>query len=166
MEFLLEYWPLILVAIAVLLIAAFLVLRPRQRVRLSQETTPVRPHMARASDEPAIGRGIAAEAAAAVSDVSGEIIDAPVHANLPGAAGPPDDLQRLKGVGPKFAALLNDIGIRRFDQLAGLSGGDIDRLDSQLGPFKGRLERDQIPLQAQYLARGDEDGFEQRFGKL
>jgi predicted flap endonuclease-1-like 5' DNA nuclease len=166
MEFVLEYWPVILVAVAVLLIAGFLLLRPRQRVRLSQETTPIRPHMAQARDEPAIGRGIAAEAAAAVSDVSGQIIDAPVHANLPGASGPPDDLQRLKGVGPKFAALLNDIGIRRFDQLAGLSGGDIDRLDSQLGPFKGRLERDQIPLQAQYLARGDEDGFEQRFGKL
>lgn len=166
MEFVREYWPLILLAIAVLLVAALVLLRPRQRIRLSQGTAPVRPHMAQATNEPAIGRGIAAEAAAAVSDVSGQIIDAPVHAHLPGVSGPPDDLQRLKGVGPKFAALLNEIGIRRFDQLAGLSEGDIDRLDSQLGPFKGRLERDQIPLQAQYLARGDEDGFEQRFGKL
>lgn len=168
MEFVREYWPLILIAVAVLLVVAFLLLRPRQRVQLSQDSAPVRPHMAHSKkqQQPAIGRGLAAEAAAAVSDVSGQIIDAPVHANLPGAAGPPDDLQRLKGVGPKFAALLNELGIRRFDQLAGLSGADIDRLDSQLGPFKGRLERDQIPLQAEYLARGDEDGFEQRFGKL
>lgn len=167
MEFVREYWPFILVAVAVLLVVAFLLLRPRQRVQLSRDSAPVRPHMAHSKQQQQpIGRGIAAEAAAAVSDVSGQIIDAPVHANLPGASGPPDDLQRLKGVGPKFAALLNDIGIRRFDQLAGLSGADIDRLDSQLGPFKGRLERDQIPLQAEYLARGDEDGFEQRFGKL
>lgn len=166
MEFVREYWPFILIAIAVLLVAAYLLFRPRQRVQLSQDTAPVRPHMAQAKPEPTQGRGIAAEAAAAVSDVSGQIIDAPVHAHLPGASGPPDDLQRLKGVGPKFAALLNDVGIRRFDQLASLSGGDIDRLDAQLGPFKGRLERDQVPLQAEYLARGDEDGFEQRFGKL
>ena len=166
MELIREYWPLILVAAAILLLAILLLLRPRQRVQLSQDSAPVRPHMVQGKQEPAPGRGIAAEAAAAMSDVSGQIIDAPVHANLPGASGPPDDLQRLKGVGPKFAALLNDVGIRRFDQLASLSDGDLDRLDGQLGPFKGRLERDQIPLQAEYLARGDEDGFEQRFGKL
>ena len=57
-------------------------------------------------------------------------------------------------------------GITRFEQLAKLSEGDLDRLDQHLGAFKGRLERDQVPLQADYLARGDEDGFEQRFGKL
>lgn len=164
MELVREYWPLILIAIAIALVAAFLLLRPRQRVQLSQDSAPVRPHMqARAEHE---GRGIAAEAAAAMSDVSGQIIDAPVHANLPGASGPPDDLQRLKGVGPKFAATLNQYGIIRFEQLALLSEGDIDQLDKHLGPFRGRLERDQIPLQADYLARGDEDGFEQRFGKL
>ena len=166
MEIVREYWPFIVIAIAVLLIAAFLFLRPRQRVQLSHETTPVRPHMAQAARAGSVGRGIAAEAAAAASDVTGQIIGAPVHANLPGASGPPDDLQRLKGVGPKFAAMLNDFGIRRFDQLARLSEGDIERLDKQIGPFRGRLQRDQIPLQAEYLARGDEDGFEQRFGKL
>jgi predicted flap endonuclease-1-like 5' DNA nuclease len=62
--------------------------------------------------------------------------------------------------------MLNQFGIIRFDQLAVLSEGDIEQLDKHLGPFRGRLERDQIPLQADYLARGDADGFEQRFGKL
>jgi predicted flap endonuclease-1-like 5' DNA nuclease len=112
------------------------------------------------------GQGIASEAAAAFGDVSGQIINAQVHENLPGASGPPDDLTRLKGVGPKFAALLNDSGITRFDQIARLSEGDIERLDRNFGAFKGRLQRDQLPLQADYLARGDTDGFEQRFGKL
>ena len=166
MEFVREYWPLILVAVVVALAAALFLLRPRQRVQLSHDSAPTRPHMAEAKRPKGEGRGITDEAAAALGDVSGQIINAPVHANLPGASGPPDDLQRLKGVGPKFAALLNDLGITRFEQLARLSGADIDELDKQLGPFKGRLERDQIPLQADYLARGDEEGFEQRFGKL
>ena len=159
-----DYWPWILVAIVVLAILAVVLLRPKQRVQLSQQDAPVRPHMQQRSDHE--GRGLAAEAAAAASDITGQFLEAPVHANLPGASGPPDDLQRLKGVGPKFAAMLNDLGIIRFDQLARLSDTDIESLDAQLGPFAGRLRRDQIPLQAEYLARGDQDGFEQRFGKL
>jgi predicted flap endonuclease-1-like 5' DNA nuclease len=164
MDFIRENWLLILVAVVVVLIAAYLLLRPRQRVQLTDSDALVRPHMQRTSAH--ADRGLAAEAAAAVGDVSGQIIGAPVHENLPGASGPPDDLTMLKGVGPKFAALLNDLGIRRFDQLARLSEGDLDRLDQHLGAFRGRLQRDQVPLQADYLARGDEDGFEQRFGKL
>jgi predicted flap endonuclease-1-like 5' DNA nuclease len=164
MDFLNAYWPAILIAVILIAIAAFLLLRPRQRVQLTQQDGPVRPHMqARQEHE---GRGIASEAAAAIGDVSGQIINVPVHENLPGASGPPDDLTQLKGVGPKFARLLNDLGITRFDQLARLSEGDLDRLDQHLGAFKGRLERDQVPLQAEYLARDDQDGFEQRFGKL
>jgi len=159
-----DYWPWILVAVIVLAILAFLLLRPKQRVELSQSDAPVRPHMQQRMGHE--GRGLAAEAAAAASDITGQFLEAPVHANLPGASGPPDDLQRLKGVGPKFAAMLNELGIIRFDQLGGLSDADIEWLDSKLGPFAGRLRRDQIPLQAEYLARGDQDGFEQRFGKL
>jgi predicted flap endonuclease-1-like 5' DNA nuclease len=164
MEFLNANWPVVLVAAVIILILAFLLLRPRQSVRLTHEAAPVRPHMQQRGKSE--GHGIASEAAAAVSDVSGQIINAPVHENLPGASGPPDDLTRLKGVGPKFAALLNDSGITRYDQIARLSEADIERLDRNLGAFKGRLQRDQLPLQADYLARGDEDGFEQRFGKL
>src|SRR5687768_16047543 len=117
MEFVREYWPLILVAVVVALGAALFLLRPRQRVQLSQDAAPIRPHMTEAKRPKGEGHGITDEAAAAVGDISGQIINAPVHANLPGASGPPDDLQRLKGVGPKFAALLNDLGITRFEQL-------------------------------------------------
>jgi predicted flap endonuclease-1-like 5' DNA nuclease len=159
-----ENWLLIVIAIVVVAILAFLLLRPRQRVHLTQDKAPVRPHMQ--ARESHAGRGLTDEAAAAVSDVGGQIIGARIHDNLPGASGPPDDLTKLKGVGPKFARLLNDLGITRFDQIARLSDGDIDRLDQHLGAFRGRLERDQVPLQADYLARGDEDGFEQKFGKL
>ena len=167
MEALEQYWPLIIVALAILLVLAIVLLRPKQRVELSRDEAPVRPHMAAPKREAErAGRGIADEAAAAVGDVSGQFLDANVHEQLPGASGPPDDLTKLKGVGPKFAAMLNEFGIIRYDQLASLSEGDIERLNRDLGPFKGRLERDQVPLQAEYLARGDIDGFEQRFGKV
>ena len=109
---------------------------------------------------------LANEAAAAASDVVGEIVDANVHEQLPGASGPPDDLKQLKGVGPKLATLLNQRGITRFDQIAKLSPGQVQAIDNSLGAFKGRFERDQIVEQAEYLARGDTDGYEVRFGKL
>ena len=158
--------PWIILAIVVVAILAFLVLRPRQRVRLS-DSAPVRPHIAHVKDQrQGEGRGLVGEVAAAASDVTGEIIHARVHDNLPGASGPPDNLQCLKGVGPKFAQMLNARGIIRYDQLAQMTAAEIDLLDGQLGPFRGRLQRDRIVEQADYLARGDEDGFEARFGSL
>jgi len=72
----------------------------------------------------------------------------------------------LKGVGPKFAEALHSAGFYSFDQLAGLTQVEIERLDGQLGAFRGRITRDRIVEQSDYLARNDTDGFEQRFGKL
>ena len=166
-EWMSENWWAILIAIAVIAVLLFLLLRPKQRVSLS-DSTPVRPHMVERRDEPRAGEGnsIADEMAAATSDVTGDIIDAPVHSNLPGASGPPDDLQKLKGVGPKFAQVLNQRGITRFEQLAKLNPHQIERLDAELGAFRGRLQRDRVTEQADYLARGDTDGFEHHFGKL
>jgi predicted flap endonuclease-1-like 5' DNA nuclease len=155
----------IILAIVVVAVVAFLLLRPKQRVQLS-DSAPVRPHMARPAKRPGEGRGLASEIAAAASDVSGDILEAPVHSHLPGASGPPDNLQSLKGVGPKFAQMLADRGVIRFDQLARLTPAEINLLDDQLGPFRGRLQRDRIIEQADYLARGDREGFEHQFGKL
>ncbi|MES2147494.1 MAG: hypothetical protein V4491_06560, partial [Pseudomonadota bacterium] len=66
----------------------------------------------------------------------------------------------------KLAETLRDLGFNRFDQIASLSANEVERLDDQLGAFRGRLVRDRIVEQADYLARNDIDGFEQRFGKL
>lgn len=155
-------WLIVLAAIVVLALA-WLLLRPRQRVRLSDESAPIRPHMrVRAEAE---GRGLAGEHAAATSDVAGEILKAPVHRALAGHESR-DEFAQMKGVGPKFAEALHALGHDRFDQLAKLSPAEIERLDSQLGPFRGRLQRDRIVEQADYLSRGDTEGFEARFGKL
>lgn len=162
MEFLHGYWPPIIIAAALLVILALLLFRPRQRVTLT-DSAPVRPHMQQ--PRPPEGRGIAGEAAAATSDVAGDIISAPVHRALDDDL-PRDDLCKLKGVGPKFAEALRAAGFYNFEQIAGLSPVEVERLDDQLGAFRGRINRDRIVEQADYLARDDIDGFEQRFGKL
>lgn len=163
MDLIREYWWLIAVVVVVLVLA-FILLRPKQRVRLT-DSAPVRPHMAQQNGPPE-GRGLAGEAAAAASDVAGEVFGVPVHRQLDGDKDPADDLCRLKGVGPKFADALHALGFNRFDQLAHLTPTEIERLDSQLGAFRGRITRDRVAEQADYLARGDSDGFEQKFGKL
>ena len=161
MDLLREYWWVLAVIVALAL--AFILLRPKQRVNLT-DSAPVRPHMA--YKPPPEGRGIVGEAAAATSDVTGAIFRAPVHQQLDGEAMPQDDLCRLKGVGPKFADALRDAGFASYSQIARLTPTEIERLDSRLGSFAGRLSRDRIIEQADYLARNDVDGFEQRFGKL
>jgi predicted flap endonuclease-1-like 5' DNA nuclease len=165
MEFLQIYWPVFVVGLIIGLIAITLYFRPKQNVRLT-EMTPTRPHMTEAAKAAGEGKRITDEAAAAASDVAGQMLNAKVHQELPGASGPPDDLIKLKGVGPKLAGILNDRGITRFDQIANLSQGQIEVLDASLGAFRGRFDRDRIKEQADYLARGDIEGYELKFGKL
>lgn len=163
MEFIQIYWPVFLVALIIGLIVGYLVLRPKQTVRLS-DSVPIRPHMTHAAHGE--GKNITDEAAAAASDIAGHLLKTKVHEELPGASGPPDDLIRLKGVGPKLAALLNERGITRFDQIAKLSEGQVEMIDASLGAFRGRFERDRIVEQADYLSRDDIEGYEEKFGKL
>ena len=180
------YWPVILIAVAIGLITGFLIFRPKQRVTLTRDEGPVRPHMTAStgtqsasqpapvrqrpspddSDRGGEGEDLVDEAAAAVSDVTGEIIGAPVHSHLSGSQGVPDDLQKLKGVGPKLAGLLQSKGLTRYEHIAALSDEEVQRLDVDLGAFRGRLTRDRVVEQAAYLSRGDRAGYEERFGKL
>ena len=106
-----DNWLLILIALFVLLVVAYVLLRPRQRVRLSDQSAPLRPHMP-APSRPAEGHGLAGEAAAATSDVTGELLNAPVHRALAGSGDKVDDLVALKGIGPKLAQTLNELKAR------------------------------------------------------
>lgn len=85
----------------------------------------------------------------------------------PGAAAPAtaDDLTRIKGLGPKLAALLGEFGITSFAQIAAWTPEEIERIDAKLGRFAGRITRDQWVEQARLLAAGDETGFAQQFGR-
>ena len=163
MEFFQIYWPVFLVALVIGIIVGLRVFRPKQNVRLT-DSVPLRPHM---NSEPAHeGRSVTDEAAAAASDIAGPIIGAEVHAELPGAGGPADELMKLKGVGPKLAEMLNQRGITTFAQIANLSSEQVEALDESLGAFRGRLARDRVVEQADYLARGDVEGYQAKFGSL
>ena len=160
---------IIIVAVLAVLILGFVLMRPRrQRVETERRETS-EPYVAareRPYMKPREGDGVAGEIAAATTDVAGDVLSIDAHRELSGSGGPADDLQKLKGVGPKFAARLNELGVTRYEQLAHCGSTELDLLDEKLGPFRGRLSRDRICEQADYLSRGDIDGFEEKFGKL
>ncbi len=82
------------------------------------------------------------------------------------AVGAPDDLELIKGVGPKLNTLLNSLGITRFDQIAAFTADEVADVDQHLGSFKGRIERDNWIDQAGLLAAGDTATFEQKYGAV
>jgi predicted flap endonuclease-1-like 5' DNA nuclease len=75
-----------------------------------------------------------------------------------------DDLTRIKGLGPKLASTLQQLGVTSFGQIAAWDEAEIERIDGQLGRFQGRIRRDAWVDQARLLAAGDQNGFESRFG--
>jgi predicted flap endonuclease-1-like 5' DNA nuclease len=89
-----------------------------------------------------------------------------VVAGIVAAERDSDDLSQLKGVGPKLVALLSELGVTRFDQIAAWTPDEIEAIDARLGTFKGRIARDNWIEQAAFLAKGDIAGFEAKFGKL
>lgn len=156
MNFVNDYAGLIAIAAVLVLVALFFLLRPKQKVRLT-DSTPLRPHMVAARD------ANDAPTAGVFATNGARVAAGPKDATHPGE---PDDLLLLKGVGPKLVDALHAQGLTRFDQIASLSPAQVEQIDSTLGAFRGRLTRDRIVEQADYLARGDRDGFEATFGKL
>ncbi|MHA7873969.1 NADH-quinone oxidoreductase subunit E [Roseivivax sp.] len=69
--------------------------------------------------------------------------------------GEADDLTRIRGVGPKLAGLLHEMGFYHFDQIAGWSPEEVAWVDDHLEGFKGRVSRDDWVAQAKSLASGD-----------
>jgi predicted flap endonuclease-1-like 5' DNA nuclease len=96
----------------------------------------------------------------------GDVGSAIPKPKIKAAVGAPDDLELLKGVGPKLNALLVSLGVTRFDQIADWGADDIAEVDGHLGNFKGRVERDNWIDQAKLLAAGDTAGFEAKYGAL
>jgi predicted flap endonuclease-1-like 5' DNA nuclease len=171
MTFLVQYeLPILIAALLIGIIVAFWLFRDRRRAPAPRETAAPMPPAAAAP--PASGRptgggegnDVGDEFADAARDVAGEILGVDAHPDA--SSSPPDDLQRLKGVGPKLVARFAENGIIRYDQLARLNPNEIALLDERMGPFRGRIERDRLIEQARYLAQGDLDGFEAAFGKL
>lgn len=79
--------------------------------------------------------------------------------------GDPDDLKRIKGVGPKLEALCNRLGFYHFDQIASWSPSEVAWVDRNLEGFSGRVTRDDWISQAKVLAAGGETQFSQKVQK-
>lgn len=130
---------------------------------------PAAKPVTKAAAKPAAKKAAAKPAPAAKVAIPDEPTVPPPPAAKPAAAPSktgPDNLQLLKGVGPKLAVLLSGLGVTSFRQIADWTDADIARIDPQLGTFQGRIARDNFVDQASYLARGDKTGFEAKYGAL
>ena len=54
----------------------------------------------------------------------------------------PDDLRRIRGIGPKIEAQCHQLGIYSYAQIAAWTAEDIADIDVQLRGFEGRASRD------------------------
>lgn len=76
-----------------------------------------------------------------------------------------DDLTRIKGIGPKLVGTLHELGVTSLEQIANWTEADVARIDSELGRFQGRIERDGWIEQARLLNAGDTAAYEAKYGK-
>ena len=100
-------------------------------------------------EAPAIDPAEALAAAAAESHPGAR----PTGLDAPRGDGP-DDLTRIKGIGPVNARKLNSLGIWHFDQIAAWTDVEVEWVGSYLA-FPGRIEREDWVGQARAMAAGD-----------
>lgn len=168
-EFFMDYGLWLLIGLLVLIGAVFL-LSGRKGADISPKEAVV-PNVAEAEASPTLPP---VNEPAAVISTPEPVLDASPAPAVVEPAPPPvstelsggDDLLRLKGVGPKLNALLIDLGVTSYSQIAQWSEADVAAIDTKLGNFKGRPVRDQWVDQAKYLASGDFAGFEAKYGKI
>lgn len=152
-ELLQTYWPAVVIALVLGLVIAWYVFNASRRTRVTGTVKDV------------LDEGAApAERNKALIDSAPAARQEPRPAAKAAAGG--DDLTRIKGLGPKLAALLGDLGVTSFAQVAAWDDREIERIDAQLGRFQGRITRDDWVGQAKLLAAGDEGGFATKYGKL
>src|SRR3569623_1413164 len=115
-------------------------------------------------------KAAAAPRAKAPAKAKAEPAPPPAAKGEPVAAPSPSttdgDITQLKGLGPKLATTLAELGYTRLDQIASLTAAQASELDAKLGAFQGRMARDRWIEQATLLVAGDRDAYEAAFGKL
>jgi len=67
--------------------------------------------------------------------------------------GTPDDLKKIKGIGPKFEGDLNSKGVYYFRQVAAWKAADVKMVEGVIDSFPGRIERDEWIKQAKLFAK-------------
>ncbi|MEP1143432.1 MAG: NADH-quinone oxidoreductase subunit NuoE [Henriciella sp.] len=77
------------------------------------------------------------------------------------AEGDEDDLKRIKGIGPVNERALNELGIKKFTQIAAWTPENVDWVEDFMS-FPGRIEREEWIAQAKALSSGGETEFSKR----
>ena len=166
--------PVIVIGLAVLALTIFLIARANRKTTIIGDERPAQDVLDEGAERARRNQALIDAAPAAVKPEASPaaapepVIPAPEPTPAPAPAPAPvstDDLSRIKGVGPKLVALLSELGVTTFAQIAAWSEEDINRVDAQLGRFAGRISRDQWVEQAKLLGAGDEAGFTERFGR-
>ena len=105
----------------------------------------------------------AREAARLAADLDAPVVAAkrPARLDAPREGGP-DNLKKLKGVGPKLEELLNRLGYYHIDQIAAWTPEEIAWVDTNIEDFRGRATRDDWVGQAKLLVSGGATEFSQR----
>ena len=150
-ELLAENWILLAIALVVGLLVAWFLFRSTRRTRVTGTKKDVLDEGAERAQR---NSALVEAAPAAASDPQ----------PLKVSDGNGDDLTRIKGVGPKLAALLESLGVTSFAQIAAWDEAEIDRIDGQLGRFEGRIRRDDWTGQARLLADGNAADFNRKYG--
>lgn len=180
-----ENWPVLAVVVVLALLVAWWLLsrgsRPVERHHapdvLDEGAAPAERNQALIDAAPAASAAYAIPPAAGIMGGVAEVIAAAAQEEVadadvvehaaPEPATAADDLTRIKGLGPKLATVLTQLGVTTFAQIAAWTDADLARIDDQLPPaFKGRPARDKWVEQARFLAAGDTAGYEGQFGKL
>lgn len=133
-------------------------LRRENAKRVTTTAAPVVPAAGLDMTAPAMAGGVIEPAPVPSTEPLPAFLDAP--------RGTADNLTLMKGVGDRFAARLNEIGVFHYRQIAGWSPADVGIADAKLDTFRGRIERDQLVEQAKLLAAGRTTEYEARFGKI
>lgn len=173
--------PLILLGLVLLVVALWALSRARRKAKVIEDgsAAPLARDVLDEGAAPAMRNQALIDAAPAAvkpdpmpapapEPVVAEVVAAPAPISAPAPIPAPtaaDDLGRIKGIGPKLVALLGDLGVTSYAQIAAWSDADIARIDAQLGRFAGRITRDQWIEQAKLLSAGDETAFTDKFGK-
>jgi predicted flap endonuclease-1-like 5' DNA nuclease len=80
-------------------------------------------------------------------------VSPPTAADPAGTGSADDDLTRIRGIGPRYARILQGSGVRSFEQIAAWTPDDLLAIGRTLKITRGRIERDQWVEQARVLVK-------------
>ncbi|MGX7894669.1 hypothetical protein [Tsuneonella sp. HG222] len=163
MQVLTENWIVAVLALVVAILVAWWLIAANRKTAITREPRPAEDGPAR-RNQALIDAAPAAALPPATPDGLAGVGAAVAAAADPAQRG--DDLKRIKGLGPKVEALLHEMGVTTYAQIAEWTEADVDRIDAALGRFSGRIRRDDWRAQARLLANADLAGYQATFGKL